>query len=57
MLVKANGELFILWRVIDSEGCELDVFLQKRREKKAAKRFLTRLFGFYPEPRVIVIVN
>jgi len=54
MTVKINGELFILWRAVDSEGYELDVLLQKRRNKKAAIRFLSRLLGSYPAPRVIV---
>lgn len=54
MTLKINGELFILWRAVDSEGYELDVFLQKRRNKKAAIRFLTRLLGCYPMPRVVV---
>ena len=49
-----NGEPFILWRAVDSDGFELDVFLQKRRDKKAAIRFLIRLLGSYPQPRVIV---
>ena len=30
------------------------MFLQKRKNKKAAIRFLTRLLGSYPSPRVIV---
>jgi putative transposase len=54
MTVKINGEYFILWRAVDSEGHELDVLLQKRRNKKAAIRFLSRLLGSYPAPRVIV---
>ena len=54
MNVRINGEPFILWRAVDSQGQELDIFLQKRRNKKAAIRFLTRLLGNYPTPRVIV---
>ena len=54
MNVRINGEPFILWRAVDSQGQELDIFLQKRRNKKAAIRFLTRLLGNYPAPRVIV---
>lgn len=50
MTVKINGELFMLWRAVDSEGIELDVFLQKRRNKKAAIRFLSRLLGAHPCP-------
>ena len=52
--LRINGDHFILWRAIDSEGYELDVFLQKRRDKKPAIRFLSRLLGSYPIPRVIV---
>ena len=54
MSIRINGEYFILWRAVDSNGYELDVFLQKRRNKKSAIRFLTRLLGSYPMPRVIV---
>ena len=43
-----------MWRVVDADGYELDVYLQKRRNKKSAIRFLTRLLGCYPIPRVIV---
>ena len=39
MTVKINGDPFILWRAVDSEGYELDVLLQNRRNKKAAIRF------------------
>jgi putative transposase len=54
MTVKVNGEIFILWRAVDSDGYELDVFLQKCRNKKAAIRFLSRLLSSYPIPRVII---
>ena len=54
MTIKVNGEYFILWRAVDSEGYELDVFLQKRRNKKSAIRFLSRLLQSYPVPRVII---
>ncbi|MBT4879438.1 MAG: DDE-type integrase/transposase/recombinase [Alphaproteobacteria bacterium] len=51
MTIKLNDVHFILWRTVDSEGHELDIFLQKRRNKKAEIRFLSRLLGAYPEPR------
>jgi len=54
MTVKIKGKPFVLWRAVDSEGFELDIFLQKRRDKKAAIRFLRRLLGSYPDPGVIV---
>jgi putative transposase len=52
--LRINGEPYYLWRAVDKEGYELDVFLQKRRNKRAAIRFLSRLLGPYPKPRVIV---
>jgi putative transposase len=54
MLLKVNGEQFWLWRAVDSEGYELEVFLQKRRNKRAAIRFLSRLLNSCPKPRVVV---
>ncbi len=54
MVLKINGEPYYLWRAVDSEGYELDVLLQKCRNKRAATRFLSRLLGSYPKPRVIV---
>jgi putative transposase len=54
MHLKINGEKFMLWRPVDSEGQELDIFLQKRRNKKAAIRFLSRLLKSYHTPRVII---
>ena len=54
MTMKVNGEYYILWRAVDSKGYELDVFLQKRRNKKSAIRFLSRLLQSYLVPGVIV---
>ena len=31
MTIRINGEYFILWRAVDSDGYERDVYLQKRR--------------------------
>lgn len=53
MTVKINGEMFILWRAVDSEGYELEVLLQKHRDKKSAIRFLSKLLSNYDQPRVI----
>ncbi len=54
MNIKIQVEVLILWRAVDSEGHELEVLLQKRRNKKSAIRFLSKLLGHYPAPRVIV---
>ena len=54
MTTRINGEKYVLWRAVDGEGYELDILIQKRKNKKAAIRFLKRLLGSHPEPRVIV---
>ena len=47
--LKVNGQYYILWRAVDSDGNELDICLQKQRNKKAAIRFLKRLLGNYSQ--------
>ncbi len=54
MSLRINGESFVLWRAVDEHGMELDVFLQKRRNKASAIRLLSRLLQRYPAPRVII---
>jgi putative transposase len=54
MSIRINGEYFILWRGVDAGGYELDVLLQKRRNKKSSICFLTLLLLSYPVPRLIV---
>ena len=38
--VKINGEMHYLWRAVDQEGEILESYVTKRRDKKAALRFL-----------------
>jgi putative transposase len=38
-----RGESYLLWRAVDEHGVELDVLVQKRRDKAAAMRFFRRL--------------
>lgn len=54
MFVSLRGEPYLLWRAVDEHGAELDVLLQKRRDKAAAKRFFIRLLRSAPVPRRIV---
>jgi putative transposase len=52
---KVNGELVYLWRAVDQDGDTLDVLVQKRRNAKAAKRFLRKLLkGLSYSPRRMV---
>jgi transposase-like protein len=43
MFVTLRGEPHLLWRAVDEHGTELDILLQKRRDKAAAKRFFKRV--------------
>ena len=42
MFVKINGERHYLWRAVDHEGEVLESFVTKRRDKKAALKFLKK---------------
>ena len=54
MFVTLRGEPYLLWRAVDEHGAELDILLQKRRDKAAAKRFFKRVLRSSPVPRKIV---
>ena len=55
VFVKIQGKQQYLWRAVDQDGEVIDVFLQKRRDGKAAKRFFKRLLKVHrSEPRKIV---
>jgi putative transposase len=54
MFVTLRGEPYLLWRAVDKHGTELDILVQKRRDKAAAKRFFKRVLRSSPVPRKIV---
>ncbi|KVR26717.1 transposase [Burkholderia ubonensis] len=54
MEVSLRDGPYLLWRAVDQHGVELDVLLQKRRNKAAAKRFFQRWLRTCPAPRKIV---
>jgi len=55
VFVKIDGKQHYLWRAVDQVGEDVDVFLQKRRDSVAAKRFFKRLLKKNSgEPREIV---
>jgi len=55
VFVKIQGKQQYLWRAVDQDGEVVDVFLQARRDGKAAKRFFKRLLKNHQgEPRKIV---
>ena len=54
VFVRINGELHFLWRAVDHEGEVLEVFVTKRRDRRAALKFLKRAMKRYGRPRAIV---
>jgi len=54
MFVTPRGEPYLLWRAIGQHGAELDILLQKWRDKAAAKRSFKRVLRSNPVPRKIV---
>jgi putative transposase len=55
VFLKINGRLHYLWRAVDQDGDVLDILVQSRRDKKAAKKFFRKLLkGLQYVPRVII---
>ncbi|ROQ72537.1 putative transposase [Streptomyces sp. CEV 2-1] len=55
VFVKINGEQKYLWRAVDADGNVLDILVQSRRDKAAARRFFRKLLKrTCSVPRVIV---
>jgi putative transposase len=55
VFLKMNGRLHYLWRAVDQDGGVLDILVQSRRDKKAAKKFFRKLLkGLRYVPRVII---
>ena len=54
VFVRINGETHYLWRAVDHEGEVLEVFATKRRDRRAALRFLKGAMKRYGQPKVIV---
>ena len=51
MVVRIAGQHLYLWRAVDSEGEVLDILVQRRRDKAAARRLMRKLLkkqGFAP---------
>jgi len=54
VFVKINGERHYLWRAVDHEGEVLEAVVTKRRNKKAALKFLRKLMRRHGRPKEIV---
>lgn len=55
VFIKINGEIHYLWRAVEQQGNVLDILVQRRRDKKAAKKLFRKLLkGLQYVPRVII---
>jgi putative transposase len=55
VFLTINGARHYLWRAVDQDGNVLDILVQRRRDKKAAKKFFRKLLkGLTYVPRVII---
>ena len=54
VFVRINGETHYLWRAVDHEGEVLEVFATRRRDRKAALKFLRKAMRRYGQPDVFV---
>src|SRR5215213_11462724 len=55
VFLTINGKLHYLWRAVDQHGNVLDILVQSRRNKQAAKKFFRKLLkGCQYVPRVLI---
>jgi putative transposase len=55
VFLTIRGERHYLWRAVDQDGNVLDILVQRRRDKRAAKKFFRKLLKGLPYvPRVII---
>ncbi len=55
VFVKIRGQQHYLWRAVDQDGDTIDILVQKRRNKRAAKRFFRKLLkGQCVSPRELI---
>ncbi len=54
VFVRISGETHYLWRAIDHEGEILEAFVTKRRDRKAALKFLRKTMKRHGLPKAIV---
>ena len=54
VFVRINGEIYDLWRAVDHEGEVLESFVTRKRNRKAALRFLKKAMKRFGRPEIIV---
>ena len=54
VFVKINGQTHYLWRAVDHEGEVLESYVTKRRDRKAALKFLRKSMKRHGHPHILV---
>ena len=57
VFVRINAETHYLWRAVDHEGEVLETFVTKKRDRKAALRFLKKAMKRYGSPLEVVTAD
>ena len=55
--IKIAGRKHWLWRAVDQDGLVLDVLVQSRRDKRAAKRLLRKLLKKQMRPPRVMVTE
>jgi putative transposase len=55
--IKIAGKKHWLWRAVDQDGVVLDVLVQSRRDKRAAKRLLRKLLKRQGRPPRVLVTD
>ena len=56
-MITIAGKKHWLWRAVDQDGIVLDVLVQSRRDKRAAKRLLRKLLKRQGRPPRVLITD
>src|SRR4051794_7920219 len=57
VVIKIAGQKHWLWRAVDQDGIVLDILMQSRRDKRAAKRLLRKLLKKQRRPPRVLITD
>ena len=57
VFIRINGVLHYLWRAVDQDGDEIDILVQKRKDRNAAKRFFKKLLKGQQVPPIKIVTD
>jgi putative transposase len=57
VFIKINGVLHYLWRAVDQDGDEIDIVVQKRKDKNAAIQFFRKLLKAQQVPPIKIVTD